>query len=142
MGDSVFSEIDTALVLYLLHLERHKHRKAFGGKGTKGVDFSRTNGKNGIQPVELLKFQRGKLAHMLSRNREHRFGVAVKLLFIVGGDYHSDNRKHHSLISRGKVVEKFFGFFTLELHIIGHDRREIVVCILASLPICDICFHA
>ena len=140
--DGVFSEINTALVLHLLYLERHKHRKAFGSESTKRIDFSCTDRENRIQAVELLELQNGKLAHMLSCNGQHRFGVAVKLFLIVCGNYHRNHRKHHALIPRCQVVQKFLCFFSLQFHIIRHDRRKIIVGVLPALPVGDVRVNA
>ena len=140
VGDGVLSEINAALVLYLLHLKGHKHRKALSGEGTERIDPPCADGKNGVQPVELLEFQNGKLAHMLSCHGKHRFGIAVELLFVVGGNDHRNDRQHHPLIPRGQVVQKFLALLALELHIIGHDGGEIVVGVLPALPIGNVGF--
>ena len=140
--DGVLSEVNAALVLHFLHLKGHEHRKAFGGEGTERIDSPCADGENGVQPVELLKFQHGKLTHMLSRHGEHRFGVAVKLLFVVGGNDHRNDRQHHPLISCGQVVQKFLALFALEFHIIGDDGGEIVVGVLPALPVGDVGFDA
>ena len=142
MGDGVLSEVNAALVLYLLYLKGHEHRKAFGGKGAKRIDPPCADGENGVQPVELLEFQHGKLAHMLSGHGKHRFGVAVELLFVVGGNDHRNDRQHHPLISRGQVIQKLLALLALELHIIGHDSGEIVVGVLSALPVGDVGFNA
>ena len=142
MGDGVLPEVNAALVLHLLHLKRHEHRKALGGEGAKRIDSPCADGKNGVQPVELLKFQNGKLAHMLSCHGKHRFSVAVELLFVVGGNDHRNNGKHHPLISCGQVVQKLLALFALELHIIGDDGGEIVVGVLPALPVGDVGFDA
>ena len=138
--DGVLSEVNAALILHLLHLKGHEHRKTFGGEGAKRIDPPCADGKNGVQPVELLKFQNGKLAHMLSGHGKHRFGVAVELLFVVGGNDHRNDRQHHPLISCGQVVQKFLALLALELHIIGDDSGEIVVGVLPALPVGDIGF--
>ena len=48
MGDCVFSEENASDFLDFLYLERHKHRKALGGKGTHSVNLPQTNRENGI----------------------------------------------------------------------------------------------
>ena len=140
VGNGVLPEVNATLVLHLLHLKGHEHRKAFGGKGAERIDPPCADGKNGVQPVELLEFQNGKLAHMLSCHGKHRFGVAVELLFVVGGNDHRNDRQHHPLISCGQVVQKFLALLALELHIIGDDSGEIVVGVLPALPVGDIGF--
>ena len=142
MGDGVLSEVNAALVLYFLHLKGHEHCKAFGGKGAKRIDPPCADGKNGVQPVELLEFQHGKLAHMLSCHGKHRFCVAVELLFVVGGNDHRNDCQHHPLIPRGQVIQKLLAFFALELHIVGHNGGEIVVGVLPALPVGDVGFDA
>ena len=140
--DGVLPEVNAALVLHLLHLKGHEHCKTFGGEGTERIDLPCADGKNGVQPVELLKFQHGKLTHMLSRHGKHRFGVAVKLLFVVGDNHHRNDRQHHPLISCGQVVQKFLALLALQLHIIGNDGGEIVVGVLPALPVGDVGFDA
>ena len=51
MGNGVFSEIDAALVLNLLHLKGHEHRKALCGQSAEGVDLPHTNGQGRIQAI-------------------------------------------------------------------------------------------
>ena len=142
VGDGVLSEVNAALVLHLLHLKWHEHRKALSGEGAKRIDLPCADGEDGVQPVDLLEFQHGKLTHMLSCHGKHRFGVAVELLFIVGGNDHRNDRQHHPLISRGQIVQKLLALLALELHIVGHDGREIVVGVLPALPVGDVGFDA
>ena len=66
MRDSVFSKEDTALVHDLLHLKRHKYRKALRGQRSERIDLAQTVRKNGIQSVRLLILQCRHLAHVLS----------------------------------------------------------------------------
>ena len=138
--DGVLPEVNAALVLYFLHLKGHEHCKALGGEGTERIDSPCADGENGIQTVKLLKFQNRKLAHMLSCHGKYRFGVAVELFFVVGGNHHRNDCQHHPLIPRGQVVQKLLAFLALELHIIGDDGREIVVGVLSALPVGDIGF--
>ena len=140
VGDGVFSEVNAALVLHLLHLKGHEHRKALSGEGAKRIDPPCADGENSVQPVELLEFQHGELAHMLSCHGKYRFGVAVELLFVVGGNDHRNDRQHHPLIPRGQVVQKFLALLALELHIIGDDSGEIVVGVLPALPVGNVGF--
>ena len=113
VGDGVLSEVNAALVLYLLYLKGHEHRKALGSKGAKRIDPPCADGENGVQPVKLLEFQHGKLAHMLSGHGKHRFGVAVELLFVVGSNDHRNDRQHHPLISRSQIVQKLLALLAL-----------------------------
>ena len=142
VGNGVLPEVNAAFVLHLLHLKRHKHRKALSGEGAKRIDFPCADGKDSVQPIELLEFQHGKLAHMLSCHGKQRFSIAVELIFVVGSNDHCNDRQHHPLISRGQIVQKFLALFALELHIIGHDGREIVVGVLPALPVGDVGFDA
>ena len=78
---------------------------------------------------------------MLSSHGEYGFGVAVKLLLGVGGDGQGHYREHHPLVSGGEIVQKLLALFPLKLHIIGNYGAEIVVGILAALPVGDVGFH-
>ena len=113
VGNGVLSEVDAALVLNLLHFEGNEHRKALGGKGAERIDFARPNGQRGVQAVELLELQCGKLAHMLAGNGKNRLSIAVKLLFGVGGDGQRDDGEHHPLIAGGKIVQKLLALLAL-----------------------------
>ena len=55
MGNGVFSEENTALVLNLLYLKGHKYRKAFGGESAERIDFSGADRQRCVQAVELLE---------------------------------------------------------------------------------------
>ena len=78
---------------------------------------------------------------MLSRHGEYRFGVAVKLLLGVGGDGQGHHREHHPLVAGGQIIQKLLAFFALQLHIVGDHSREVVVGVLAALPVGDVGFH-
>lgn len=95
-----------------------------------------------IQPVKLLEFQHRKLAHMLPRNRLHRFRIAVKLFLAVGGNRHGQQGEHHALVAGRQVIEKFFGFLALQFHVVRDNGGEIVVGVLTALPVGDIRLHA
>ena len=56
--------------------------------------------------------------------------------------HHGKDAEHHPLIPGGQVIQHFFRFFPLQLHIIGDYRRKIVVGILPALPIRHVCLHA
>ena len=142
MGNGVLPEVDAALVLNFLHFEGNEHRKALGGKGTERIDFARPNGQHGVQAVELLELQGGKLTHMLAGHGENRLGIAVKLFFGVGADGQRDNGKHHSLVTGGEIVQKLLALLALQFHVIRHYRREVVIGVLAPLPVGDVGFHA
>ncbi len=142
MGNGVLSKVNAALILDLLDLEGDEYRQAFRGEGAEGVDFPHPNGQGGVQAVKLLELEHRKLAHVLSRHREHRFGVAVKLLLGVGGDRQGNHRKHHALVTGGEIVQELLALFALKLHVIGHHGGKVVIGILASLPVGDVRFHA
>ena len=141
MGNGVLPEIDTAFILNLLHLKWHENGKAFSGQGTKSVDFACADWQRSIQPIKLLKFQHRKLAHMLTGHGKDSFGITVKLLLGIGGQYHGNNSKHHALVAGSQIIQKLLGFFTLEFHIIGHNGRKIVIGVLAALPVGDVGFY-
>ena len=142
VGNGIFTEVNTALIHDLLHLERHQHRQALRGEGSERVDFPRPDGQHRVQSIRLLILQRCHLAHVLSRRRQHRFRIQVQLFLGVCGDHHCDHRKHHALVTGGQIVQKLFGFLALKLHVVGNHSREIVVLILPSLPAGDVRFHA
>ena len=56
--------------------------------------------------------------------------------------YHCQDTEHHPLIPGGQIVQHLLGFFSLQLHIIGNHGRKVIVCILASLPVRHVGFHA
>ena len=78
---------------------------------------------------------------MLSRHGKHRFGIAVKLLLGVGGDGQGHHREHHPLVAGGEVIQKLLAFLALQFHIVGDHSREVVVGVLAALPVGDVGFH-
>ena len=78
---------------------------------------------------------------MLSCSRKHRFCIEIKLFLCIRRNYHRYDRKHHSLVTGGKVIKELFGFLALKLHIIRDNRTEIVVLILLALPIRYIRFN-
>ena len=55
--------------------------------------------------------------------------------------YHRQDTEHHSLIPGGQVIQHLLGFFSLQLHIVRNHGRKVIVCILPSLPVRDICLH-
>ena len=55
--------------------------------------------------------------------------------------HQSNYCKQHSLVSSGQILQKLFGFFSLQLDVIGEHRRKVVVGILTALPVCRICFN-
>ena len=141
VGNGVLPKINTALVLDLLHFERNEYRKALGGQSAERIDFARPNGQRGVQAVKLLELQCGKLAHMLAGNGKNRLSIAVKLFFGIGGDGQRDDGEHHPLIAGGEVVQKLLALLALQFHVIRHHRREVVVGVLATLPVGDVGFH-
>ena len=100
MGNGVFTKIDTARFLNLLHLEGHEHRKALCGQGTEGINLPHTKRHNRIQPVHLLEFQHAELTKMLSRRGKQRFRVVIKLFFGIRRMHKGNHGEHHSLIPR------------------------------------------
>ena len=141
VGNGVLSKVNAALILDFLHLEGDKHSQGFRGKRAEGVDFPHPDGQCSIEAIKLLELEHRKLAHMLSRHGEYGFGVAVKLLLGVGGDGQGHYREHHPLVAGGQIIQKLLAFFALQFHIVGHHSREVVVGVLAALPVGDVGFH-
>ena len=141
VGNGVLSKVNAALILDLLYLEGDEYRQTLGGEGAEGVDFPHPDGQGGVQAIKLLELEHRKLAHVLSRHGKHRFGIAVKLLLGVGGDGQGHHREHHPLVAGGEVVQKLLAFFPLQLHVIRNHGAEIVVSILAALPVGNVGFH-
>ena len=75
---------------------------------------------------------------MFARHGQQRFGIAVKLLLAVSGVHDSRQPEHHTLVAGGEVIQKFFGLLALLLHVVGNNRREVVVLVLFALPVGDI----
>ena len=141
MGNGVFTKIDTARFLNLLHLEGHEHRKALCGQSAEGVNLPGADGQSGIQTVKLLIPQHRHLAHMVCRNLEKRIGVRVQFRLGIRKMYNGQHGQHHPLVTGGQIGHIFLGFPALLLHIIGDDGREIVVGILPALPVGNVGFH-
>ena len=133
VGNGVLPEIDTAPVHDLLHLKGHEHGKALGGQGAESVDLPGADGQDGVQAVELLVSQHRQLT--MTRQGAYSFRVAVKLPFAVGGDNNGEDGLHHPLVAGGEVCQKLLALLALQLHIVGDDGGEVVVLILAALPI-------
>ncbi len=141
VADGVLPEIDTALVHNLLHLKGNEHRKALGGQRPKGVDTPGADGQYRVEAIELLILQHRKLAHMFPGNGQHRLRVGVKLFQCFGGQHHRNNAQHHALVAGSEIVQKLLCLLALQLHIIGDHGREVVVGVLAALPVGDVRFH-
>ena len=99
-------------------------------------------GQHRVQPVLLLPAQRGKLAQVLTGCRVERFGVAVQLLFAVCQMHQCHQPEHHPLVAGRQVVQHFFGFPALQLHVIRNRGGKIIVGVLAALPVGHIRFYA
>ena len=138
VGDGVFSKVDTALVHDLLHLKGHEHRKAFRGQGTEGIELPGANGKHSVQAVHLLIFENRHLAHPLPCGGENGIRIRIQLLLGVGGNDHGQNAEDHPLVTGGQVIQKLLAFLSLQFHVIGNDSGEIVVAVLAALPVGDV----
>ena len=141
VGNGVLSKVNAAFILDFLYLEWNEYRQTLSSKGAKSIDFPRPDGQGRVQAIELLELEHRKLAHMLSSHGEYGFGVAVKLLFGIGGDSQGHHREHHPLVAGGEVVQKLLAFFPLQLHVIRNHGAEIVVGILAALPVGNVGFH-
>ena len=106
------------------------------------MDFPQTIRQHGVQTVLLLPAQRGKLAQVLTRRGVERFGVAVELLLIVCQMHQRYQPEHHPLVAGSQIVQHFFGFLALQLHVIRNRGGKIVVGVLAALPVGNVRFHA
>ena len=84
----------------ILHSKRDKHGKAFGRKGTEGINLPNAKRHNRIQPVHLLEFQYAELTKVLSRRGKQRFRIVIKLFFGIRRMHKGNHGEHHSLISR------------------------------------------
>ena len=142
MGNGALSEVDAAGIPNLLHFEGNEDGQTFGRQGAEGVDFPAADGQHRVETVQLLILQHRHLTHMLAGCGEDGLGVCVQLLLGIGSNNHGNYRKHHALVTGGQVVQKLFGFLALQLHIIGHHSGEIVVAVLAALPVGDVGLHA
>ena len=139
--DNILTVINAVLVVNILNSERNKHCKAFGCKGSEGVNFPCTVWHNGIKPIHLLKFKNRKLTKMFSRCCEQRFRIVIELFFGICGMHHRKHCEHHSLVTGGKVIKELFHFLFLLFHIIRNGCRKVVVHILLSLPVRDVGFY-
>ena len=141
VGDGVFPEVDAALVHDLLDLKGHEHRKTFCGQGAKGVELPGANGQHGVQAVHLLVFEDSHLAHALPGGGENGIRICVQLVLGVGGNDHGQDAEDHPLVTGGQVIQKLLAFLSLQFHVIGDNSGEIVVAVLAALPVGDVCLH-
>ena len=142
MRNGIFSEIDTTFVLDLLHLKGHKYRLRLRGKRAKGIDLSGSNRQDRIQSIHLLIFEHCHLAHLLTGQREDLVSIHVELFFGIGSQHHGQNAQHHALVTGRQIIQKLLAFPSLQLHIVGNDRRKVVVCVLTALPLGDIGLYA
>ncbi len=78
---------------------------------------------------------------MLAGDGLQRFRVAVQLLFAVRQMDQGYHREHHPLIPGGEIVQHLAGLLSLLLQIIRHDRGEVVVAVLAALPVGHVGLH-
>ena len=141
MGDGVFSKVDTALVHDLLNLKGHEHRKAFCGQGTEGVELPGASGQHGVQAVHLLILENRHLAHTLPSGRENGVRIHIQLFLGIRGNDHGQDAEDHPLVTGGQIIQKLLAFLPLQFHIIGDNSGEIVVAVLAALPVGDVCLH-
>jgi len=141
VGDGVFSKVDAALVHDLLDLKGHEHRKAFRGQGAEGVELPGANGQHGIQTVHLLILEDRHLAHALPGGRKNGIRIHIQLFLGIRGNDHGQDTEDHPLVTGGQVIQKLLAFLPLQFHIIGDNSGEIVVAVLAALPVGDVCLH-
>ena len=79
---------------------------------------------------------------MLAGNRLQSLRIAVQFLLAVCQMHQRHHRKHHALISGGEIVQHLAGFLALLFQVIRHNRGEIVVAVLAALPVGHVGLHA
>ena len=141
VGDGIFSKVDTALVHDLLDLKGHEHRKTFCGQGAEGVEFPGANGQDCVQAVHLLILEDRHLAHALPSGRENGIRIHIQLFLGIRGNDHGQDTEDHPLVTGGQIIQKLLAFLSLQFHIIGDNSGEIVVAVLAALPVGDVCLH-
>ena len=95
------------LVIHLLNTERHEHGKAFCCQCPEGVDLSYAKRYCSLKSVKLLVPKSCHLAKMLPCSSQYLLCIIVKLFLCICSVNHSYHSEHHSLVSCGKVVEKF-----------------------------------
>ena len=126
----------------ILHPEWDKYRKTLCCKCSESVNLSCSKRHYRVESIYLLKSQCCKLAKMFSCCGKQCFRIILKLFLTVCCNNHRDNGEHHSLVTGCKVIEELFHFFLLLLHIIRNSCREVIICILSTLPVRNIGFHA
>ena len=141
MGDGIFSKVDTALVQDLLNLKGHEHRKAFRGQGAEGVELPGANGQDCVQAIHLLIFENRHLAHALPGGGENGIRIHIQLFLGIRGNDHGQDPEDHPLVTGGQIIQKLLAFLSLQFHVIGDNSGEIVVAVLAALPVGDVCLH-
>ena len=141
MGDGVFSKVDAALVHDLLDLKGHEHRKAFRGQGAESVELPGANGQHGVQTVHLLVFEDSHLAHPLPGSGENGIRIHIQLLLGIRSNDHGQDTEDHPLVTGGQVIQKLLAFLPLQFHVIGDNSGEVVIAVLAALPVGYICLH-
>ena len=50
--------------------------------------------------------------------------------------------EHHTLISRGEVIQHLTGLLPLLLQVIGHHSRKVIVVVLPPLPVGHVRLHS
>ena len=53
-----------------------------------------------------------------------------------------ENREHHPLVSGSQIIKELLCFLSLLLHVVWDNSREVVVHVLLTLPVGDICLYA
>ena len=124
-----------------LCLKGHQNSQCLGGQGAKCVNAPEPQGQCRNQTIRLLVVERGKLAEVLPSNGLEGFRVAVQLLLAVCQMYQRYQCKQHPLIPGGEIVQYLPYLLSLLLQVIGHNGGEIVVAVLAALPVCHIRLH-
>ena len=141
VGDGIFSKIDAALVHDLLNLKGHEHRKALRSQGAEGVELPGANGQDCVQAVHLLILEDSHLAHALPSGRENGIRIHIQLFLGICGNDHGQDTEDHPLVTGGQIIQKLLAFLSLQFHIIGDNSGEIVVAVLAALPVGNVRLH-
>ena len=139
-ADGILTEIHAVGVTDFLCAEGRENGKAVGGQGANRVNFSYPIRQRGVERVHLLVFQPRQTGR--AGSGKNRGGIAVKLLFAVGGMHNGNHHQHHSLIVGGDVVEKILCLRALLHHVKGNHGGEVVVLVLPALPVGDIRINA
>ena len=89
----------------------------------------------------MLIFKNSHLAHPLPGGGENGIRIHIQLVLGVGGNDHGQDAEDHPLVTGGQIIQKLLAFLPLQFHVIGNDSGEIVIAVLAALPVGNVCLH-